>query len=156
MIFSWRSGVCVCLSVYLAVCARLSNFQTTIIHNRLEISSWNLVRQWRSHAPSIVTIFMQIDAQSKILWNFEFFEKCLWCFRKIWAIVLKLHTNIIHRSRTFGVKFDQNRLKRSNFLRFWIYWKFSLNCVTCANFELLSSKFVYDCTYSDVSHEIWW
>ena len=33
MIFSWRPDVCVC------VCAGLSNFQTTIIHKRLEISS---------------------------------------------------------------------------------------------------------------------
>ena len=24
------------------------------------------------------SIFMQIDAQSEILWDFEFLEKCLW------------------------------------------------------------------------------
>ena len=36
-------------------------------------------------------------------------------FRKISAIVLNVHKNIIHRSRTFGIEFDQNRLKRSNF-----------------------------------------
>ena len=66
--------MCVCMFV----CARLPNFQTTIIHKWPEISSWNLVQQWSSHASSIVTIFMQIDAQSKILWDFEFFEKCLW------------------------------------------------------------------------------
>ena len=82
------------------------------------------------------------------LWNFEFLKKVCGSsnFRKIWAIVLKMHTNIIHRSRTFGIEFDQNRLKRSNFLRCWIFWKFSLNCVTCANFELWSSKFVYEYT----------
>ena len=67
-------------------------------------------------------------------------------FRKIWAIVLKIHTNIINRSRTFGIEFAQNRLKRSNFLRFWIFFKFPVNCVTCANFELLSSKFVHKFT----------
>ena len=78
-------------------------------------------------------------------------------FRKMWAISLKMHTNIIHRLRTFGIEFEQNRLKRSNFLRFWIFWKFSLNCVTYANFELLSSKFVYDALIlSDVSYEIKW
>ena len=66
-----RRYACVCM----CVCARLSNFQTTIIHKRLEISSWNLVRQWSSHAPSIVTTFMQIDAQFEILWYFEFFWK---------------------------------------------------------------------------------
>ena len=101
---------------------------------------------------------MQIDAQSEILWDFEFFEKCGSSnFRKIWAIVLKFHTNIIHRSRTFGIIYGQNRLERSNFLRFWICWKFSLNCVTCANFELLSSKYLYECTNTNgVSYEIWW
>ena len=81
---------------------------------------------------------MQIDAQLNILWDFEFFEKCpdSFNFRKIWAIVPKMHTNmqVIHRSSTFVIEFYQNRLKRSNFL---IFWKFSLNCVTCENFELL-------------------
>ena len=66
-------------------------------------------------------------------------------FRKIWPIILKMHTNIIYRRRTFGIEFDRNRLKRSNFLRFWIVWKFPLNCVTFANFKLLSSKFAYEC-----------
>ena len=98
---------------------------------------------WKK-APSIVTIFMQIDAQSKILWNLNFLKNHYGCsnFRKIWAIVLKMRTNIIHRSRTFDIEFYQNRLKRWNFSKFWI---FSLNCVTCANFELLSSKFLYEC-----------
>ena len=67
-------------------------------------------------------------------------------FRKTWATYLKMHTNIIHRSRTFGIEFDQNWLRSSNFLRFWIFWKCSLNCLICANFELLSLKFVYECT----------
>ena len=39
-------------------------------------------------------------------------------FRKIRAIVLKLHTNILHPSRNFGTEFGQNQLKRSNFFRF--------------------------------------
>ena len=98
-----------------------------------------MVQQWINHASSIMTIFMQIDAQSKILWDFEFFEKCLWQ-RKIWTIILKMYTNIIQsKKRTFGIEFGQNRLKRSNFFRFWIFWKYFLNCVTCANFELLRS-----------------
>ena len=70
-------------------------------------------------------------------------------FRKMWPIILKMHTSTINRSRTFGIESDRNRLERSNFLRFWIFWKFSLNCVTCANFELLSSKFVYECTNTE-------
>ena len=38
--------------------------------------------------------------------------------RKIRAMILKLHTNILYRSRNFGIEFGQNRLKRSNFFRF--------------------------------------
>ena len=37
---------------------------------------------------------MTIDAGFVILWDFEFFEKSS-NFRKIQAIVLKLHTNIL-------------------------------------------------------------
>ena len=64
------------------MCARVrahsnSYFQTAMIYKQLEISSLNLVQQWSSHAPLIVTIFMRIDAQSKIAWYFEFFEKSL-------------------------------------------------------------------------------
>ena len=69
-------------------------------------------------------------------------------FRKIWAIALRLHTNIIYRSRTFGIEFGQNRFKHSKFLRFGFFRKFSLSCVTCENFELLSLKFVYECTHT--------
>ena len=35
----WRARVCVCVCVGMCACARLSNFQITIIHKRLEISS---------------------------------------------------------------------------------------------------------------------
>ena len=66
---------------------------------------------------------MTIDARFMILWNFEFFEKGRGSsnFRKIRAIVLKLHTNISHLSRNFGIEFGQNRLKHSNFFRFLIF-----------------------------------
>ena len=140
--------MCVCERACARARARLSNFRTTIIHKRPEISIRNLVQHRSSHAPSIVKIFMRIDAQSGILWDFEFFEDVRGSskFRKIYAIVLKLHTNIIHRSRDFGIEFGQNRLKCSNFLRFRVFWKFSLKCVTCINFEILSSKFVYEYT----------
>ena len=47
-------------------------------------------------------------------------------FRKIWAIVLKMHTNTIHQSRTFVIEFDQNRLKHSIFLKI-----FSKLCNLC-------------------------
>ena len=63
-------------------------------------------------------------------------------FRKIRGIVLKLHTNILHPSRNFGIEFGPNRLKRSNFFRFWIFWEFFQNCLTQANFDLSSWNFV--------------
>ena len=56
-------------------------------------------------------------------------------FRKIRAIVLKLHTNILHPSRNFGIEFGQNRLKRSNFFQIL---NFFLNCLSQANFDLSS------------------
>ena len=63
---------------------------------------------------------MTIDARFVILWNFDFLNKGRGSskFRKIRAIVLKLHTNILHPSRNFGIEFGQNRLKHSNFFRF--------------------------------------
>ena len=70
-------------------------------------------------------------------------------FRKIRAIVLKLHNNILHPSRNFGVEFGQNRLKRSNFFKFWIFWKFFQNCLTQANFDLSSWNFVGKCTNTE-------
>ena len=66
--------------------------------------------------------------------------------RKIRAIVLKLHTNILHPSRNFGIEFGHNRLKRSNFFRSWIFWEFFQNCLTQANFDLSSLNFVGKCT----------
>ena len=70
-------------------------------------------------------------------------------FRKIRAIVLQLHTNILHPSRNFGIEFGQNRLKRSNFFRFWIFWEFFQNCLTQANFDLSSLNFVDKCTNTE-------
>ena len=49
-------------------------------------------------------------------------------FRKIRAIALKLHTNILYRFRNFGIEFGQNRLERSfffqilNFLRITVFF----------------------------------
>ena len=57
-------------------------------------------------------------------------------FRKIRAIVLLLHTNILNWSMNFDIEFGQNRLKRSNFFRFWIFREFFQNCLTQANFDL--------------------
>ena len=63
-------------------------------------------------------------------------------FCKIRTIVLKLHTNKLYRSRNFGIGLGQNRLKRSNFFRFLIFWEFPQNCLTQANFNLSSWNFV--------------
>ena len=70
-------------------------------------------------------------------------------FCKIRAIVLKLHTTILYRSRNFGIEFGQNRLKRSNFFKFWIFWEFSQNCLTQANFVLSSWNFVRKCANTE-------
>ena len=70
-------------------------------------------------------------------------------FRKIRAIVLKVHTNIWHPSRNFGIEFGQNRLKRSNFFRFWIFREFFQNCLTKAIFDLSSWNFVRTCTNTE-------
>ena len=63
---------------------------------------------------------MTFDARFVILWELNFLKKGRGSsnFRKIRAIVLKLHTNILHPPRNFGIEFGQNRLKRSNFFRF--------------------------------------
>ena len=70
-------------------------------------------------------------------------------FRKIRAIVLKLHTNILHPSRNFGIEFGRIRLNNSIFFRFWIFWEFFQNCLTQANFDLLSWNFVRKCTNTE-------
>ena len=136
--------VCVC-------CVRFSTFETPITHKRLEISIWNLVRQWSNHNPFIVTIFMTIDADLWFYGILNFLKKGRGSsnFRKIRAIVLKLDTNILHPSRNFGIEFGQNRLKRSNFFRFWIFSEFFQNSLTQANFNLPSWNFVGKCTNTD-------
>ena len=78
VIFSWHSDVCVCVCMRMCVCVRFSTFETPITHKRLEISIWNLVRQWSSHNPLIVTISMTIDARFVILWDFEFVTVEFW------------------------------------------------------------------------------
>ena len=71
-------------------------------------------------------------------------------FRKIRAIVPKLHTNILYRSRNFVIDFSQNRLKRSIFFRFWIFWEFSQNRrLTQANLNLSSWNFLRKCTNTE-------
>ena len=44
---------------------------------------------------------------------------------------MKLHTNVIHRSKTFDIEVDQNRLKRSNFLILNFLKIFSKLCTLC-------------------------
>ena len=72
------------------------------------------------------------------IWNFLKKGRGRSNFRKIQAIVLKLHTNILYRSRNFGIEFGRNRLKPSIIFRFSIFWEFSQNCLTQANFDLSS------------------
>ena len=81
--------------------------------------------------------------------NFLNKGRCSSNFRKIRAMVLKLHTNILYRSKNFGNEFGQNRLKRSHFFRFWIFWEFSQNYLTQVNFDLSSWNFVHKITNTD-------
>ena len=68
-------------------------------------------------------------------------------FHKIGAIILKLHTNITYRSRTFDIEFSQNRFTRLNFcnLEFFESQNFSIQ----ANFELSSWNLVRECTNTE-------
>ena len=133
------------------MCVRFSSFQTPKTHKRLEISIWNSVHQGSNHNSVIVTIFMTIDARFVILWDCKFFKKGRGSsnWRQIRAIVLEIHTNILYRSRNFGIEFSQNQLKGSNFFRFWIFWEFSQNYVTQANFDLSSWNFARKCTKTE-------
>ena len=112
-------------------CVRFSTFSSPISHNRLEISIWNLVHQWSSHNDLIVLFSWELmpDLWFDGILNFLKNVRGSSNFRKIRAIVLKLHTNILYRSRNFGIEFGHNRLKHSNFARFWIFWEFSQNFV---------------------------
>ena len=134
--------------MWACVCVRFSTFETPITYKRLDISIWNLVRQWSNHNSLILTIFMTIDARFVFYGILNFLKKGRGSsnFRKIRAFVLKLYTNILHPSRNFGIEFGQNRLKHSNFFRFWICWEFFQNCLTQPNFDLSSWNFVGKCT----------
>ena len=129
--------MCVC------VCVRFWTFETPITHKQLEISIWNY--WYVSEAITTLKSWLFSWQLMPDLWFYgilKFLKKgrCSSNFRKIRAIVLKLHTNIWHPSSNFGIEFGQNRLKRSNFFRFWIFWEFFQNCLTQANFDLSSWK----------------
>ena len=83
------------------------------------------------------------------IWNFLKKVRGSSNFRKIRALVLKRHTNILHPSRNFSIEFGQNRLKHSNFFRFWIFWEFFQNCITRENSDLSSWNFVRKCTNTE-------
>ena len=85
------------------------------------------------------------------IWNFWRKGRGSSNFLKIQAVILGLYTNILYRSRNFAIEFGQNRLKRSNFFRFLIFWEFFQNCLTQANFDLWSWNFVCKCTNTRVS-----
>ena len=143
--------MCVSACLRVCVCVRFSTFETPITHKRLEISIWNLVHQWSNHNPLIVTILWQLmpDLWFYGILNFLKNGRGSSYFRKIRDIVLKLHTNILHLSRNFGIEFGQNRSKRSNFFRFWIFWEFFQNCLIQANFDLSSWNYVDKCTNTE-------
>ena len=135
--------MCVCACVCVCAWVRFSTFETPMTHKRLEMSIWNLVRQWSNHNPLIVTIFLTIDARFVILWDFDFLKKGRGSsnFRKIRAIVLKLHTNILLPSRNFGIEFGQNRLKRSNFVQILNFLRIFSKLSNSGKFRFIELKF---------------
>ena len=120
-----------------------SKSSRNLIFNKYNINI-KLGKPVKQSQPFNRDFFMTIDARFVLLWDFEFFEKSTGSsiFRKIRAIILKLHTNTLYRSRNFGIEFGQNRSKRSNFFRFWLFSEFFQNCLTQANFDLSSWNFV--------------
>ena len=98
---------------------------------------------------------MQIDDQSKIVWNLKKNTSGSSDFCKIQAIILKLHTNIIYRWKTFGIEFGENRSNGSYFLRF----KFFENLLQIV-VQTLSYRAQILCAHalilSNVAHEISW
>ena len=148
MIFSWHPDICVCICVYVL---------DFIIFKPLQFINGLRCRVEIWYSSEAVTPLQSWQFFWKLTPDLRFYGISIFLknvcgsskYRKVWSILLKLHKNIIYRSRTFGIEFHQNRLERSIFLRFWIFFKFTLNCVTCANFELLSSKFVYECNNTE-------
>ena len=149
---SFLAGVrmCVCACVRVCVCVRFSTFETPITHKfmslRYQYEIW-----YASEAITTLQSWLFSWQLMPDLWFYEiltFLKKGRGSskFRKIWATVLKLHTNILHLSRNFRIEFGQNRLKHSNFFRFWIFWEFFQNCLTQANSDLSSWNFVGKCT----------
>ena len=143
--------MCVHVCVCMCVCARLSNVQTTIIHKRLEISSWNLVQQWSSHAPSFVTIFIQVDVDFLIFFIVISNLKTSmypWSFLREEAKI-KQHTfSKKELCETGEEAIWESRFTCFCFLtgRFWIFWEFSQSCLTQTNFDLSSWNVVRKCT----------
>ena len=83
---------------------------------------------------------MRIDARFVILWNFEFFKKGRGSsnFRKIRAIDLKLHTNILHPSRNFGILivsqiYHHYVQHRPHVGMFWTEYRIGVVCFSLIN-----------------------
>ena len=122
--------VCVCMCAYVYVLDFLI-FKPLCFINGLRYR----VEIWYSSEPFQPWQFScKLTANRKFYGISNFFKYVCGSsnLRKISAAVLKLHTNIIYRSRTFGIEFGQNRLERSNFLSLWIFWNFfSKLCNLC-------------------------
>ena len=137
--------------VRMYVCVYVLDFQ---IFKPLQFISGLRYRVKILYSSEAVTSLQSSGFSCKLMTNLRFYgiSNCLknvyGNFRKIWAVILKLNTIIIYRSRTFSIEFGQYRLERSNFLRFWIFWIFLPNYLTSANFELSRSDFVREYTYT--------
>ena len=126
IIFSWRPDLCVCV----CVCLNQYNSQNLveICFNRDDFhANWcpneNFMGFWIFWKMSVVALtFVDLSYRPKIAHKYKTSIKDLWYW--IWP----------------------KSIEAFKFFEILVFWEFSLNCVTCANFELLSWKFVYECT----------
>ena len=141
VIFSWRPDVCVWMCVYV----QFSTFQKAryLINSlKYQYEIWFTSKAVTTLQSCLFSWELMPDLWFYGILNFLKNVRGSSNFRKIRAIVLKLHPNILYRSTNLGIEFGQNRLKRSNFFRFWTFSEFSQNCPAQANLNLSSWNFV--------------
>ena len=96
----------------------------------------------------IVTIFMTIIVMKMPdLWFYGIFNILKKTAHKYITSIFIWHQQIYYIN--LGIEFGRNRVKHSNFFRFWIFWEFFQNCRTQANFNLSSWIFVRKCTNTE-------
>ena len=94
--------VCVCA----CVCVRFSTFETPITHKRLEISIWNLVRQWSNYFHDNWRPIGDLTQANFDLSSWNFVGKCT---NTEWCLIPNFFTN---------------RWRPLNFRQIWFFYFF--------------------------------